>query len=108
MPVAGTPDTFDCLSLQDLPGDVNEKNVSWPGNADNFSQAGAPLSDTSDKPSVAPGTIAKTSPTPLKPMHNSAFSVEPGSLPSWITEQPLAYLKYGAAPAVVTLHFGHK
>jgi hypothetical protein len=57
---------------------------------------------------VAPGTVAKSSPMPLKPGRTSAFSVEPDYLPSWITDQPLAYSRYGAAPAVVTLHFGHK
>jgi hypothetical protein len=64
--------------------------------------------EPSGRSSVVPGTIAKSSATPLKPSHKSAFSVEPDYLPSWITDQPLAYLKYGAAPAVVTLHFGHK
>jgi hypothetical protein len=55
-----------------------------------------------------PGTTGKGSATPLKAGLKSAFSVEPDYLPSWVTNQPLAYLRYGAAPAVVTLHFGHK
>jgi hypothetical protein len=63
---------------------------------------------SSARTSAVPGTIAKSSATPLKPSHNSAFSVEPDYLPSWITNQPFAYLRYGAAPAVVTLHFGQK
>jgi hypothetical protein len=64
--------------------------------------------ERSNRSPVVPATIAKSSATPLKPPHKSAFSVEPDYLPSWITDQPLAYLRYGAAPAVATLHFGHK
>ena len=67
-----------------------------------------PSAEPSGRNSVVPGTLAKSSVTPLKPSPSSGFSVEPDYLPSWITNQPLAYLKYGAAPAVVTLHFGHK
>jgi hypothetical protein len=58
--------------------------------------------------SVTPGTLAKNSTPDLKPIQKSAFTVEPDSLPSWETIQPLSYLRYGAAPAVVTLHFGHQ
>ena len=67
-----------------------------------------PSADASSRNSVVPGTVAKISAAPLKPTHSNGFSVEPDYLPSWITNQPLAYLKYGAAPAVVTVHFGHK
>lgn len=59
------------------------------------------------QPLLMPGTLAKDSTPALKPGQKSAFSVEPDYLPSWVTNQPLAYLRYGAAPAVVTLHFGH-
>ena len=64
--------------------------------------------ELSGKTSIAPGTLAKSSAMPLKPSSNSAFSVEPDYLPSWVTNQHLAYSRYGAAPAVVTIHFGHK
>ncbi len=64
--------------------------------------------DLLSRPPVVPGTLATTSTPTLETSHKSGFSVEPDYLPSWITNQPLAYLQYGAAPAVVTLHFGHK
>jgi hypothetical protein len=69
---------------------------------------GAPLPNTDRLTPLAPGTIANVPASPLKPSHKSGFSVEPDYLPSWVTNQPLAYLRYGAAPAVATLHFGHK
>jgi hypothetical protein len=69
----------------------------------------------SSRPSATPGTLAatpgtlgKNSTPDLKPIQKSAFTVEPDYLPSWETIQPLSYLRYGAAPAVVTLHFGHQ
>ena len=116
---AAIPGTLDCVSLQALAVEVREYDLSWGGKSDNFSQNGGLVSDTSvgvatanpaplGRTSLLPGTIAQSSGTPLKPGHNSAFSVEPDHLPSWMTNQPLAYLRYGAAPAVVTLHFGHK
>jgi hypothetical protein len=85
----------------------------------NFTQDGRSVLDTvvgpgtaSPEPSggtaVAPGTLANSSPMPLKPGRNSMFSMQPDYLPSWMTDQPLSYLRYGAAPAVVTIHFGHK
>src|SRR5205814_10518736 len=100
-------------------GEVTDKSLSWGGKADDFTQNEEPIAETSigvptanpepsGRTSVVPGTIAKSSKTPLKPNHKSAISVEPDYLPSWITDQPLAYSRYGAAPAVVTLHFGHK
>ena len=70
----------------------------------------APSSQPSVAPgtlAVMPGTLAKDSAPALKPVHKSAFSVEADYLPSWETIQPLSYLRYGAAPAVMTLHFGH-
>jgi hypothetical protein len=57
---------------------------------------------------ATPGTLAKNSTPELKPIQKSAFTVEPDTLPSWETIQPLSYLRYGAAPAVMTLHFGHQ
>jgi hypothetical protein len=59
---------------------------------------------------AVPGTLAtNTTPAPnLKPQDPFSVRLQPDSLPSWVTNQPLAYLRYGAAPAVVTLHFGHK
>jgi hypothetical protein len=57
---------------------------------------------------IAPGTLAKIASPAPNTGRKSGFSVEPDYLPSWVTNQPLAYLRYGAAPAVVTLHFGHK
>jgi hypothetical protein len=57
---------------------------------------------------AVPGTIETASAPTLKPKHTSLIRVEPGYLPACLTDQPLAYLKYGAAPAVVTLQFGHK
>jgi hypothetical protein len=60
-------------------------------------------------PSV-PGTPATQSiPVPnLKRLNPFPIRVEPGYLPSRITDQPLAYLQYGAAPVVITLHFRQK
>jgi len=73
---------------------------------------GAPLPNTDHLTPPAPGTIAPTIAKVAAPApstgHKSGFSVEPDYLPSWVTNQPLAYLRYGAAPAVATLHFGHK
>jgi hypothetical protein len=69
---------------------------------------GVPKPESFRQSSVAPGTIAKSSAAPLKPSHTSGFRVEPDYLPSWVTNEPLSYLRYGAAPAVVTLHFGRK
>jgi len=66
------------------------------------------IGDLLSRPQVMPGTLATASAPQLKPVHKSSFSVTPDYLPSWITNQPLAYLQYGAAPAVVTLHFGHQ
>ena len=62
---------------------------------------------TPGTPAVMPGAPAKDSALSPKPSHKSSFSVEPDYLPSWITNQPLSSLKYGAVPAVVMLHFGH-
>ncbi|MBV8476781.1 MAG: hypothetical protein JOZ36_08955 [Acidobacteria bacterium] len=76
--------------------------------SDTFTTALIPKLDLSSRPSLVPGTLATVSSSTLKTSHKSGFSVEPDYLPSWVTNQPLAYLQYGAAPAVVTLHFGHK
>lgn len=65
-------------------------------------------SERSAQTVVAPGTLANSTAPSIKPPHKSAFSVEPDYLPSWITNQPYAYLQYGAVPAVATLHFGRK
>ena len=110
--------TLDPRSFQHLAGDVTDKDFSWGSKVDDFTtneepletSVGVPTSnpEPSGRTSVVPGTIAKSSATPLKPNHKSAISVEPDYLPSWITDQPVPYLRYGAAPAVVTLHFGHK
>jgi hypothetical protein len=74
---------------------------------DRFAGASAASGERSSQPSIMPGTLATASHA-LKPVHKSSFSVEPDYLPSWVTNQPLSYLQYGAAPAVVTLHFGHQ
>lgn len=68
-----------------------------------------PLKALDSNPAV-PGTLATNATPALKAKPQNPFSVrvEPDTLPSWITNQPLAYMQYGAAPAVVTLHFGHK
>lgn len=98
---------------------VAGKGASWGGNANGFAEGGGPATDTcvgvptgnpqfARRTSVAPGTIATSSAMPLKLTRKSAFSFEPDYLPSWITNQPLAYERYGAAPAVATLHFGHR
>ena len=93
--------TLGVLSFERLASDGSDKDVSWDG---------VPMAnpEPSGRTSVLPGTTRKSSATPLKPGQKSAFSVEPDYLPSWVTNQPLAYLRYGAAPAVVTLHFGNK
>jgi hypothetical protein len=65
------------------------------------------VASPTQRATAVPGTLATDSASPLTPAHKSAIRVEPDYLPSWITNQPLAYLRYGAAPAVVTLHFGH-
>ena len=103
-----------------IPGTASlTPDLSWAGKADDLTQDGAPVPDTSagipaanaepsGRTSVMPGTIAKSSAMPLKPGRTNTFSVQPDYLPSWMTDQPLAYLRYGAAPAVVTIHFGHK
>ncbi len=62
----------------------------------------------SGSPFVWPGTLAIRSAPALHPSYGRRFSVEPGGLPWWVTDQPLAYLRYGAAPVVLTLHFRHK
>ena len=63
-----------------------------------------------DSSPAVPGTLATNSNPAPKPKAETPFqvSVKPDYLPSWETNQPLAYLRYGAAPAVVTLHFKHK
>lgn len=65
---------------------------------------------TSDSTPGVPGTLATNASRAPKAKLQNPFSVrvEPDSLPSWVTNQPLAYMQYGAAPAVVTLHFGRK
>ena len=65
---------------------------------------------TSDSTPAVPGTLAtNASRAPQAKLQNPiSVRVEPDYLPSWITNQPLAYMQYGAAPAVVTLHFGRK
>lgn len=68
----------------------------------------APVPNTDRLTTLAPGTIAKIAAPAPGSSRKSGFSVEPDYLPSWVTNQPLAYLRYGAAPAVATLHFGHK
>ncbi|MBV8069375.1 MAG: hypothetical protein JO270_05680 [Acidobacteriaceae bacterium] len=61
-----------------------------------------------DSSPAMPGTLANNStPANLKPQP-FPVRVEADSLPSWVTAQPLSYLRYGAAPAVVTLHLGRK
>jgi hypothetical protein len=73
-----------------------------------LSSANQLLLKTGDSQAVVPGTIA-TSPAPdLRSSRGSSFRVEPDYLPPWITNQPLSYLRYGAAPAVVRLQFGRK
>jgi hypothetical protein len=72
------------------------------------SSAGDLLPKTDDSRPVAPGTIATSSAPDLRSTRGSSFRVEPDYLPSWITNQPLAYLRYGAAPAVVNVQFGRK
>lgn len=59
---------------------------------------------------IVPGTLASSATPSAKPKPVNPFSVrvEPDTLPSWVMNQPMAYMQYGAAPAVVTLHFGHK
>ena len=111
--------TLEAVSFRHLAGDPTCKHVSWGGKTDDFTYDEVALPDISvgvstanaepsSTSSVVPGTIAKSSAMPLKPSHKSALRVEADSLPSWVSNQPLAYLRYGAAPAVVTLHFGHK
>lgn len=65
-------------------------------------------SNLSSQPAIMPGTLAKDAAPAEKAAPKSWFSVQPDSLPLWVTSQPLAYLQYGAAPAVVRLQFGHK
>jgi hypothetical protein len=93
--------TLGVLPFERLAGEGSDKDVSWAG-----VPKGKP--EPSGRTSALPGTTGKSSATPPKLVQKSAFSVEPDYLPSWVTNQPLAYLRYGAAPAVVTLHFGHK
>jgi hypothetical protein len=68
-----------------------------------------PVQDLVSTPAAprTPGTTS-TSAAKLRPGTPLQVRVQPDSLPSWVTNQPTASLQYGAAPAVVTLHIGHK
>ena len=73
-----------------------------------LSSANQLLLKTDESHLAVPGKIAPSSAPDLRSTRGSSFRVEPDYLPSWITNQPLSYLRYGAAPAVVRLEFGRK
>lgn len=97
------------IPLANLPSQTEKSSTTDLQSVASATPIGIPAANqkTLAQPLVMPGTLAKNSTPALKPAQKSAFSVEPDYLPSWVTNQPLAYLRYGAAPAVVTLHFGH-
>ena len=83
-------------------------NESSPLISETSVEAPIPNVEHSGQIPLAPGTLRNTAAPAVEQSKKSKFSVMPDYLPSWVTNQPLAYMQYGATPAVMTIHFGAK